>query len=163
VPSKPYRLILDTNIVVRAFINLESPSGQILRACERRQILPILSGEVLAEYRAILRRPLLLKRYAELEKPEVGVSVERLIYISDFYRRVGVRFPFPRDPKDAPFLELAIAGRATHLITTDHDLLALAGGRDETAKRFRKRAPGISLQRPETFIEHHGDALAATN
>jgi putative PIN family toxin of toxin-antitoxin system len=163
VPSKPYRVILDTNIVVRAFINLASPSGQILKACERRQILAILSAEVLTEYRAILRRPSLLERYPELEKPEVDVSVERLIYISDFYRRVGVRFPFPRDPKDAPFLELAIAGRATHLITTDQDLLGLAGGRDEASKRFRKRAPGVSLLRPEAFIEHHGDSLAAVN
>jgi uncharacterized protein len=154
------RLILDTNIVVRAFINLQSASGLILKACERRQVLPLLSRELLAEYRAILERPALLRRYGELERPEVGVSLERLLYVSDYYRRITVRFPFPRDPKDSPLLELAIYARATHLITTDEDLLSLGTGRDAIAKQFRKRARAIKVRTPEDFIRRSRDLIA---
>jgi putative PIN family toxin of toxin-antitoxin system len=153
---------LDTNIVVRGFINLQSDSGRILQACEQRRVVPLLSGPVLGEYRFILRHPSLVQRYPQLKRPEVGVALERLLYVSDFQRRVKARFPFPLDPKDSALIELAIAGKATHLITADDDLLELTKGRDEAAKRFRQRLPGISVLAPEQFVEmHKADLLEA--
>jgi predicted nucleic acid-binding protein len=44
------------------------------------------------------------------------------------------QFEFPRDPKDAKFVELAIAGDATHIITGDKDLLSLPTGHGDAAK-----------------------------
>jgi len=38
---------------------------------------------------------------------------------------VGVRITACRDPKDDKFLELAVSGRGTHIVTGDSDLLAL--------------------------------------
>jgi len=35
--------------------------------------------------------------------------------------------PRCRDPFDLPFLQLALVGRADHLVTGDKDLLSLAG------------------------------------
>ena len=154
MPSADFRVILDTNIVVRGFINLQSSSGQILGACQRRQVIPILSRAILSEYRAILQRPAILENYPELAHARVRDAIERLTYVSEFHRRVGVRFSFPRDPKDSPFLELAIAASATHLITTDKDMLALIGGRDDASKRFRQRT-GTLVARPEDFISQH--------
>jgi len=159
VPSPVYRLILDTNIVVRGFINLQSASGQILKACQRRQVIPLLSRPILSEYRSVLRRSAILENYPELEDPRIGDAIERLLYLSDFHRRVGVHFPFPRDPKDSPFLELAIAASATHLITTDQDMLSLVGGKDDASKRFRQRT-ATRVQRPEDFTSQHPEAVA---
>lgn len=159
MPSTDFRLILDTNIVVRGFINLQSSSGQILRACQRRQVIPILSRAILSEYRAILRRPAILENYPELAQPGVRDALERLLFVSEFHRRVGVRFRFPRDPKDSPFLELAIAASATHLITTDKDMLSLVDGRDEASKRFRQRT-GTRVARPGDFISEHPEAVS---
>jgi putative PIN family toxin of toxin-antitoxin system len=159
VPSAAHRIILDTNIVVRGFINVQSASGQILRACQRRQVLPLMSRAILSEYRAILRRPSILEKYPELEHPRVADAIERLLYVSELHRPVGVRFSFPRDPKDSPFLELAIAASATHLITTDQDMLSLAAGRDDASKRFRQRTATL-VQRPEDFISRHPNAVA---
>jgi putative PIN family toxin of toxin-antitoxin system len=159
VTSTQYRLILDTNIVVRAFINLQSASGQILKACQERRIVPLLSRPVLAEYHAILRRPSLVDRYPELRHPRVKDALERILFVSEYHRRVGVHFSFARDPKDKPFLELAIAASATHLITTDEDMLSLSNRRDDSAKRFRQRV-ATRFQRPEEFIAAHPDAVA---
>lgn len=39
---------------------------------------------------------------------------------------VDVRIAACRDPKDDKFLELAVSGRATHIVTGDSDLLALS-------------------------------------
>ena len=46
-----HRVVLDTNILVRAFINLTSNSGRIVKSCERRAVVPLLRGPVLGEYR----------------------------------------------------------------------------------------------------------------
>ena len=158
VPSTQCRLILDTNIVVRGFINLRSASGQILRACQRRRVILLLSRPILSEYREVLRRRAILENYPELGDPRIGDAIERLLYFSEFHRRVDARFSFPRDPKDSPFLELAIAGTATHLITTDQDMLSLVGGHDDASKRFRQRT-ATRVQRPEHFTSQHSDAL----
>lgn len=116
---------------------------------------------MLAEYRSVLRRPALLEKYPELENPRISDAVERLLYVSDYTRRIGAHFSFPRDPKDSPFLELAIAASATHLITTDRDMLSLVGGRDNAAKRFRQRASTRVLL-PEGFVSEHPDAVEMT-
>jgi len=152
VPRRNHRLVLDTNTIVRAFINVNSASGRIVTACQTRQIVPLLSSPTLDEYRAVLTRPELVERYPELDRPEVAASLERLRYVSDFYRRITTRFRLPRDPRDESFLELAIAGDATHLVTTDNDLLSLTKAHDEPAKRLRRQLPGLSVLRPEDFI-----------
>lgn len=157
--STDFRLILDTNIVVRGFSNLQSSSGQILRACQRRQVIPLLSRAILSEYRSIVRRPAILENYPELEHPRAGDAIERLLYVSEFHRRVGASFLFPRDPKDSPFVELAIAASATYLITTDKDMLSLVGGRDDASKRFRQRT-ATRVVRPEDFISEHPEAVS---
>jgi putative PIN family toxin of toxin-antitoxin system len=152
VPASDYRVVLDTNILVRAFINPNSSSGQILFLCEARQVIPLLSHDVLREYCAILKHPAIVERYPQLERPEIEFSLERLTYVSDFYRDTKAKFQFERDPKDAPLIELAIAGRATHLISVDQDLLSLPKGRDDAARRFRQRLPRVQVMKPADFL-----------
>jgi uncharacterized protein len=152
-----YRAVLDTNVIVRALINARSASGRVLKACENRVVIPLLSKPVLAEYRAILTQPRIVDRYPELNERSVRAALERLSYVGDLVRRVAARFDFARDPKDAKFIELAITARATHLITTDDDLLRLTDGRDEASKRFRQRLPSIEVLHPEEFIARHAN------
>jgi len=159
VPPNPFRLVLDTNILVRAFINLGSDSGRILQACEKRMFVPLLSQPVLREYRLILGDPVLCSRYPQLDRPEVAVSLERLTYVGDVYRRARERFNFPRDPNDSHLIELAIVGRATHLISTDDDLLSLTSGSDDAARRLRQRLPNLKVTTPHDFFNRHRDEL----
>ena len=161
MPPSPYRLVLDTNTVVRAFVNIESFSGQILTDCQLRRMLPLLSSPVLDEYRSILRRRELVERFPELTRPEVFVSLERLRYVSDYYRRITTRFSLPRDPRDEPFIELAISGQATHLITTDRDLLSLMNRHDDASRRFRKQLPRTSVLTPQESVRQQQDAISS--
>jgi len=162
VPLNSFRLVLDTNVLVRGFINSGSDSGRILQLCEQRRAVTLLSSAVLREYRFILADTKLCARYPQLEQPEIAVAIERLIYVSDLYRRVGVRFDYPRDPKDSHLIELAIAGAATHLISTDDDLVSLPNGRTEAAKRFRQRLPVIEVVSPYDFLRLHREKLRLT-
>jgi predicted nucleic acid-binding protein len=54
------------------------------------------------------------------------------------------------------FVELAIAGEATHLVTLDSDLLSLPTARTDAGKRFRQRLPNLAVQSPQSFIEEWG-------
>jgi predicted nucleic acid-binding protein len=84
----------------------------------------------------------------------VETAIARLRFRGDYLRRVTERFHYPRDPLDAKFIELAIAGRATHLITHDADLLDLPHGRDDAAKRFRQRLPNLEVIDSMEFNRH---------
>lgn len=154
--DEPFRLVLDTNILVRGLINLHSDSGRILRACEERKAIPLLSKQVLSEYRVVLHDPAITSRYKELGAQKVRTAIERLTYLGDVVRTDRVRFEFPRDPKDEPLIRLAIAGQATHLISVDRDLLDLPQGKDRTPKRFRQRLPNLVVVRPDDFVRLYG-------
>jgi uncharacterized protein len=54
---------------------------------------------------------------------------------------VDMRITICRDPKDDKFLELAVSGRATCIVTGDSDLLAL--------NPFR----GIAITTPQAFLK----------
>jgi len=159
VPSESHRVVLDTNILVRALINHRSDSGRLLHACERRRVIILLSRALLSEYRYVLNAPILTARYPELKANKVKTAIERLMYVGDILRDIHTRFDFPRDRKDEKLLTLAIAGRATDLVTTDHDLLDLPHGKDDAARRFRQRLADIAILSPDQFVRRHGQEL----
>jgi len=159
VPLLPMRLVLDTNILVRALINRGCDSGRILSACEDRRVLVLLSKPLLSEYRFILTEVDLVARYPALEESKVKTAVERLAYVGEVLRVVRSHFEYFRDKKDEKLIELAISGQATHLITTDRDLLDLPHRTSEAARRFRQRLPRIEVLKPEAFVDQYGAHL----
>jgi putative PIN family toxin of toxin-antitoxin system len=151
VPDDRPILVLDTNTVLRGFNYESGASGKLLRLCKRREAITLLSKPVLDEYREVLGAPELVG-----EEPETPAAVEDLIdalrFVGEYISEVHVRFEMPRDPDDAMFIELAIAGDATHIISHDKDLLTLPTSRTDAGKRFRQRLPGIKVQDAATFV-----------
>jgi len=153
------RLVLDTNVLLRGLLNPRSAAGRVVDACDRRAVLLVLSAPVLAEYWAVLSDPSIVERYAELTHEKVELALRRLRYVGDVFRIVRTRFEYPRDPKDAKFVELAITGRATHIVSGDGDLLSLPAGKDDASKRFRQRLPRVEVLTPSEFLERYADRL----
>jgi putative PIN family toxin of toxin-antitoxin system len=153
VARTAHRLVLDTNVVLRGLTNLSSPSGRVLAACEQRSAVVVLSRAVLAEYRAVLNDPDILRRFQHLSPHKTEIVLRRLMYVGDLVRGVGRRFEFPRDPKDAKIIQLAIAGEASHIITVDDDLLSLKHGRDRASRQFRLRLPHVEVLQPHEYVE----------
>jgi predicted nucleic acid-binding protein len=54
---------------------------------------------------------------------------------------------YPRDPKDEPYLNLAIAAEARYLVSFDNDLLDLMDDPD-----FRQRFPQLTILDPPAFL-----------
>jgi len=61
-------------------------------------------------------------------------------------------FTFDRDPKDEPWINLAIAAQATFLVSRDKDILDLARPSDSDGARLRKIAPSLQILDPVDFL-----------
>ena len=129
------RVVFDTNVVVSAALLPRSLPRQALdRALRENAVLVSIS--TLFELEDVLRRPKFIKYVSELEREEF------LAALINHAQVVEVRDPIQacRDPKDDKFLEVAVSGRATHLISGDDDLLCL--------HPFR----GIAILTPHDFL-----------
>ncbi|HLX60002.1 MAG TPA: putative toxin-antitoxin system toxin component, PIN family [Planctomycetota bacterium] len=112
--------MFDTNVIVSAALFVASVPAQALRlALAKGQI--VLSLETLEEIGSVLRRTK-FDRYVSVELREEFLRelVSRAVMVE-----VGERIDVCRDPKDNKFLELAVAGGVSHIVTGDNDLLVL--------------------------------------
>jgi putative PIN family toxin of toxin-antitoxin system len=153
------RLVLDTNVLLAGLVSESSASQKVVIALQSRTAIPLVSAQVMAEYRAVLLHPAIAARHANLTSRRVALVLHRLRYIADDYETAHVNFELPRDPLDAKFIELAIAGDATHIVTLDNDLLSLPAARDDTGKRFRQRLRGAEILQPGVFVARYAQSL----
>jgi uncharacterized protein len=114
------RFVLDTNILISATFSPQGLPRQAMNwAGQQGKILA--SDQTFAELANVVLRPR-FERYARL--------AEREEFLEDFARNaefVEIRelIVACRDPKDDPYLELAVNGGAECLVTGDEDLLVL--------------------------------------
>ncbi len=130
------RCVFDTNVFVSALLLPDSKPRQALdRALRKGKVL--LSFAALAELYEVLSRKQ-FRRYVDEE--DIRTFLAALTREAQWVD-VGVRITACRDSKDDKFLELAVSGRATHIVTGDSDLLAL--------NPFQ----GIQILPPRSFLE----------
>jgi putative PIN family toxin of toxin-antitoxin system len=139
-PSR-FRVVIYTNTLLRGVLSEASAAAKVRRAAESRTVVPLLSKPVLDEYRAVFGSAALLQRFPQLSARQIDFLIERLVYLGDYVRSPKARFNYARDPLDEKFIELASELKATHIITSDDDLLALPNNRRDAGKRFRQRLP----------------------
>lgn len=61
-------------------------------------------------------------------------------------------FAYGRDPKDEPYINLAIAAQARYLVTRDHDLLDLSEPAHPEGEQLRQIASQLRIVGPTTFL-----------
>ena len=160
--QRRWRLVLDTNTVLRGIASASSAASKVLHAAERRVFVPLLSKPVLDEYRAVLTDPAIMQRFPRLTPQVVHVTIGRLRYVSDYLPAPKIEFEFPRDTRDQRFLELAIAMDATHILSFDQDLLSLPISHSESGRRFRQRLPGVRVLRADQFLVEYAELFRPT-
>jgi len=154
-----FRIVLDTNTLLRGLVSGSSAAAKVRRAAERRLVVPLVSKPVLDEYRAVLNDGALAERFPEITPELVEITIRRLRFVSDYIRAPQIVFEYRRDARDQKFIELAIALRATHIISFDKDLLSMPTSRSEAGKRFRQRLPGVKVLTAAEFLERYARTL----
>ncbi len=114
------RCVFDTNVLVSALLLPDSkPRHALELAIQKGRVL--LSFATLAELDEVLCRKKFL-RY--IDEEDIRSFLAALTREAEWVE-VDVRIAACPDPKDDKFLELAVSGHATHIVTGDTDLLAL--------------------------------------
>ena len=130
------RYVFDTNVLVSALLLPTSKPRQALDLALRRGTI-LLSFAVLAELYEVLGR----KQFARyVDEDDVRKFVAALTRQTQWVE-VDVEVAACRDSRDDKFLELAVSGHATHIVTGDSDLLVL--------NPFQ----GIEFLSPSSFLE----------
>lgn len=159
MPRSHFRIVLDTNTLLRGLVASTSAAATIRRAAERRLFVPLLSKPVIDEYRVVLTDEGIVEKFPEITSELIEITIRRLRFIGEYSRTPLVRFEYRRDPDDQKFIQLAIDLQATHILSFDLDLLSLPRSRGEAGRRFRQRLPGVEIVDAPTFLHRHGAEL----
>ena len=121
------RVVLDTNTVISALL-FSGIAARLVAAWQSGAFRPLLSKEILDEYVRVMAYPKF-----ELAPAEIRALIEEEILPYMDTIRVRRRLHPPvSDRDDHKFLECAVAGRATYLVTGDRELRALGTYRGVT-------------------------------
>ena len=131
------RVVFDTNVVVSALVFAGGRVAVLRGIWQTRRATPLVSRATTSELLRVLAYPKF-----KLTADEQNNLLDDFLPFAEvaIIPKPAPRTPRCRDPKDTPFLELAIAAGASALVTGDVDLLAL---RDSFS---------VPLLRPEEWL-----------
>lgn len=119
MPSRP-RYVFDTNALVSAVLLEHSISGQALRRALQQGVI-LESLATLGELAEVIQRQRFDRYVSAAAREEFLVAFVARATIVEPREVVRVC----RDAKDDKFLELAVGGAATYLVSGDNDLRSL--------------------------------------
>lgn len=118
------RAVLDSNVLISAFINRYGPSRHIFKAWQEGKFELVMSLPLLHELDSVLHYDRIQQKYA-LGEDDIYAYILLL-------GAQGAVMPMPsgidavsRDPADNKFLACALAGRAQFVVSGDQDLIDL--------------------------------------
>ena len=128
------RIVLDTNVFISG-VFFTGPPHQILKAWRDGQVQILISPEILEEYSRV---------GSNLASRFKGVDLEPFLELMTIHSEMITPPALPlvtqEDPSDDKFLECAVAGNATAIVSGDKHMLKLY--------KFR----GIWILRPQEFL-----------
>ena len=139
-------------VFLQAAARRESIAAACLRLAEGKHIELCLSAAILTEVRDVLSRPRIRSRFTTLNDTLVNEFLGALARFGKMYPVVREHVTFDRDPKDGPYLNLAIEAEARFLASRDNDLLDLRTGSDPFAVDFRQKFPNLQILEPLDFL-----------
>ena len=101
------------------------PAAALLELVEVGALELLVSDACMEELREVLTRPSLQRKFPSLSISAVQDFLDRIQACSVYSVNIANVFVLERDPKDAKYVDLAIATKADFLVTRDKDLLDL--------------------------------------
>ena len=113
---------MDTNVLLSALLFPAASLSWLREAWQSNLIVPLANRVTISELLRVLHYPKFRLTAAERE----DLLADYLPWVESVVVSTPPAVPLCRDPKDRPFLELALAGNADVLVTGDGDLQDLA-------------------------------------
>ena len=109
--------MLDTNIFVSSLISARGSPAQILTAIRERRIIHLVSDPIVEEFLRVLEYPR-IRRFKKITDAFIADIAAYLVYQTERVELASTIRLSP-DPDDNVFLETAVDGRASLLVTGD--------------------------------------------
>lgn len=110
------KLVIDTNVLISAFISPTGASRALLRACLQGKYQPLMGTALFLEYESVLERGEVMAR-CPLPKSDVETLLAALMSVSEWVQVYYLWRPNLSDEADNHLIELAIAGNAETIVT----------------------------------------------
>lgn len=133
------KIVLDTNVLVSGLLSPFNPPGKIVRMTSAGILELCYDARILTEYREVLERPKF-----SFSKDEINALVDQIEARGHQVVSKPLKVPLP-DPTDEPFLEVALAGGASHLIT----------GNQKDFPLTHEQAKFVKVISANTFVEEY--------
>jgi uncharacterized protein len=107
------RLVLDTNVLISALLNVgRTPDQALSQVCARRDVV-LYDHRIAEEYRSVLARP----KFQAIDPSRSEALVAALLALGEDLGTVRPWEGAMIDPRDRCFIEVALAGRADAIVT----------------------------------------------
>lgn len=132
------RVVVDTNVFVSSFFNMNGNPRKIIDYWKKREVILCVCEEILEEYLTALGR------FGLDEEPEMKELLELFKKRPNLHwiRISGEMKWVAKDPDDNKFLECAVRGKAEAIVSGDRHLLEL------------KYYEGIPIVSPADFLDY---------
>lgn len=143
-------VVFDCNVYAQALINPRGPAGECVEAAFDGKVLVCLSRFVVNEVRKLPGNPTMARFRMPLERADQLLA--KLSPLAVFIEAPPVVFEHPIDPKDGPYIDLAVAAGAAVITSRDKHLLNLTNPAKSWSADFRARFPWLRVMSPEAFL-----------
>ncbi|MGH2558507.1 MAG: putative toxin-antitoxin system toxin component, PIN family [Thermomicrobiales bacterium] len=133
------KVVLDTNVIVSAYIAPSGPPAIILRLAEARAYDLVASRAILSEYERVLGYPHVRSLHRKTDV-EISTIVGRLAKVAERITPTERIAVIEEDPDDDKFIECAVEAGADYIVSGNKHLLKLGA--------FR----GIQILPPALFL-----------
>lgn len=146
------RVVFDCMLYLQATANDEGPAAVALRLLDEGAFSLFVTREILAEVRDVLSRPKIRTQNPRITDDGLRALIKRLEEKVNLIKSVPGVFKYSRDPKDEPYINLAVAVDADFIVSRDTDLLDLMTGHSDECKEFRQRFRKLKIIQPLEFL-----------
>lgn len=148
--EKVPRVVLDCMIFLQGAGRRGGPARKCLELIAAGHLELCLSPAILSEIDDVLNRPLVRAKFPLLSNQSLLLAVRARGHL---FSHVPSAFPLPRDPRDEPYTDLAVAADARYLVTWNERHLTYLMKRDTPEGRgFRQRFPGLTILDPPSLL-----------
>ena len=149
------RVVFDCNVLLQAIISHRGPSFACARLALESRIVLVTSPAVLAELRQMPSHPG-LRRFPRVTAQVVEAFIAEITAVAIEVPSPPSVFEYNRDPKDAHYIDLAVAANAAIVTSRDNDLLDLMVPGAPEADEFRRRFPLLRVLPPDVLLREMG-------
>jgi putative PIN family toxin of toxin-antitoxin system len=153
MPEQAIVAVFDCNVFWQIFFSGAGVGAKCWELVTDGQVELVVSPAVLNELRDVLTRPETQARFQTATAENVEVFIDEIVENARFIASVPNHFTYPRDPKDEPYINLAVEARARYIVSRDNDLLDLMTGYDRESKAFRRQFRPLRVVDTKTFVE----------